>query len=135
MTKTLHGSCHCKAVTYEADVDLSKGTGKCNCTNCWKRRLWTAVVPPEGFRFLTGAAALSGYRPGEERGHGGFCRHCGTHVCGFNPVSPWNPAESVSVFVATLDHLDAAELAAAPVRYYDGLHDNWWNPPAEVRHL
>ena len=41
----------------------------------------------------------------------------------------------VSVKLAALDDLDPSELASAPVRLFDGRHDNWWNPPAEARHL
>jgi hypothetical protein len=41
----------------------------------------------------------------------------------------------VSVKLACLDDIDPAELAEAPVRYFDGRANNWWNPPAETRHL
>jgi hypothetical protein len=41
----------------------------------------------------------------------------------------------VSINLACLDDAEAAELAGAPVKYMDGRHDNWWNAPAETRHL
>ena len=61
--------------------------------------------------------------------------HCGVRPYGWVDVAEWNDTEYVSVNVACLDNLDPAELIAAPVQYMDGLHDNWWNPPAETRHL
>jgi len=65
----------------------------------------------------------------------GFCRECGVIPYGWVDAAEWNDGEYVSVNVACLDDLDPAELAAAPVSYMDGRHDNWWNPPAETRHL
>lgn len=134
-TKTYHGSCYCKRVTFEADIDFAEGTGKCNCTSCWKRRWWSVRARPEGFRLLGGESELSKYRAGSDVGHGGFCTHCGVIPYGYVDKTEWNPAAYWSVNVACLDDLDPAELVAAPVQYMDGRHDNWWNVPAETRHL
>jgi hypothetical protein len=40
-----------------------------------------------------------------------------------------------SINVLCLDDIDLTELLAAPVEYYNGLHDNWGEMPAEIRHL
>ncbi len=133
--KKYKGSCHCGRVKFEAELDLADGTGKCNCTSCFKKRWWSARVKPENFRAISGQEELSGYKPGAETGHGGFCKHCGVSTYGWVDASDWNPTAYVSISVSSLDDVDPAELAAAPVQYMDGRNDNWWNPPAETRHL
>lgn len=126
-TKTFHGSCKCGAVKFEADIDVSKGTSKCNCTSCWKRRWWSVRVDPQGFRSLTGEDTLSK--------EGGFCTKCGIVPYGHVPATEWNPSPYVSVNVAALDDLDPRELMAAPIQLCDGRNDNWWNKPEYVAHL
>lgn len=126
---TYHGSCHCKSVQFKAAIDLSEGTGKCNCTLCWKRRAWSARATPEDFRLTKGADVLSG---GE---NGGFCTKCGILTFGFVPKSEWNETARYSVNIPALDDLDPQDLIAAPVTFYDGRDDNWWHAPKETRHL
>jgi hypothetical protein len=133
--KHYQGSCHCRRITFEADIDVSEGTSKCNCTSCWKKRLWSVRARPEDFRPLTGEQEMSGYTPGSDSSTSGFCKHCGVLTYARVGVSEWNKAEYVSISVASLDDLDPAELVAAPITYRDGRADNWWNPPAETRHL
>src|SRR5687767_5477808 len=133
--KTYKGSCICGKVRFEADIDLSAGTGKCNCTRCWKRRFWSTQVKPEAFRYRGGEEMLSGYKAGAEKGHGGFCKGCGVIPYGWVDKADWNDGEKVSINLACLDDLDPSELAEAPVHYMDGRADNWWNAPKETRHL
>lgn len=133
--KTYRGSCNCKRVVFEADIDLAQGTGKCNCTSCWKKRWWSVRARPESFRPLQGEQELSAYRPGQKTGHGGFCTHCGVATYAWIDAAEWNDGEYVSINVAALDDLSPEELLAAPVQYMDGRADNWWNAPAETRHL
>ncbi len=134
MKNTYQGSCHCGKVRFEADVDLSAGTGRCNCSICAKRREWSAVVKPTGFRLLSDEAELSDYQFATKSAHHLFCRTCGVASFGRGYVEEVG-GDYVSLSVSCLDNVEPAELAELSVRYMDGRHDNWLNPPAETRYL
>ena len=134
MLKTYHGSCHCGAVRYKADIDLAQGTGKCSCSICTKTRNWSIGIKPNAFRLISGADDLSDYQFGSNNVHHPFCRHCGIQTFGHGHVAEMG-GDFVSIKLATLDDVTPAELIEAPVRYFDGRDNNWWNTPAETRHL
>jgi hypothetical protein len=131
--KTYHGSCHCGAVRYEADIDLALGTIKCNCSICSKMRFWAVQLAPGAFRLLQGRDSLREYRFHTRRDGHHFCGECGINV--FSTGDGQRSGPFVAVTVSSLDDLPVADLLAAPVRHIDGRNDNWATPPAEIRHL
>ncbi|MYM33550.1 GFA family protein [Duganella sp. FT94W] len=131
--KTYHGSCHCGAVTFDADIDLGQGTLRCNCSICVKARFWPAIVKPEAFRLKSGEGELTLYQFLTKRDKHLFCRHCGVRAFGIGQSPRWG--EFYAVNVTCLDDVSEAELAAAPITYLDGKNDNWDTPPQETRYL
>jgi len=127
MLKTYHGSCHCGAVKYEVDLDLSsRFTARCNCTFCSKLRYWGARAKPEHFRLLSPTSlediGLSEYIIHSPQIHNRFCQRCGI----YSFIDGWVPEEGEYVYinVACLELTDE-ELKALKIRYVDGRSDTW----------
>jgi hypothetical protein len=137
--KTYTGRCHCGAVRFEADVDLAQGTIKCNCTSCTKARSWLVFASADRFRLTAGAESQATYQwtpPGRKEPtiqfH--FCDTCGVRTPGRGDLAAMGGV-FYAVQVPLLDGVDAAELAAAPIQYVDGLNDRFDRAPADTRFL
>lgn len=119
-TKTYRGSCHCGAIRFEADIDLSAGTGRCNCTFCTKSAWWGSLVRPSAFRLQSGEELLSDYSR-SEYGHHRFCSRCG-----IRPFGDCNIPEIGGRFVSiNLNCLDDVDLEGVPVTFRDGRSNTW----------
>jgi hypothetical protein len=121
--RTRHGSCHCGAVRFEAELDLGRGTIQCNCTLCTKQRSWVAIVPRASFRLLAGSDALTEYHCNTRTEGHMFCSVCGVRVFHTGESPRWG--EYVAVSVACLDDVTDGEMAEAPVTVLDGRNDTW----------
>ncbi|HZW23458.1 GFA family protein [Noviherbaspirillum sp.] len=133
MMKTYRGSCHCGAVSFEAEIDLTQSTYRCNCSICRRTRFWPAIAKPDGFRLLTGETDLTKYVFNTRKNHHYFCKHCGVRAFGIGNETP--VGKMVGINVMCLEGVSEEELSKVPVTYVDGLHDNWQNPPAFCSHL
>ncbi|RYZ04231.1 MAG: GFA family protein [Myxococcales bacterium] len=118
MKQAVAGSCHCRAVQFRCQVDLSAPTTRCNCSICTKGRYWFAAVLPADFELLAGGDALADYRFGSHGVAHRFCRTCGVKVFG-EASHPALGGRFFAVSVVCLD-LEPERLASLPVQYHDG---------------
>lgn len=89
MTNTLHGRCHCGAVTFALDTErgvATLGPRTCQCGLCLAHGAsWTS--DPAGALVIAGAAHARAYQFGHKTSDFLFCRHCGVllaAVCNVN---------------------------------------------------
>ena len=125
-TRTLRGSCHCGAVRFEVEADMSRGGSRCNCSICTKLGAFGGMVKPAAFKLLGDESELGQYRWGVVSTRY-FCKQCGTHCYGRGNL-PELGGEFVSFSYNTIDDLELSELK---VVYWDGRHDNWHAGPSD----
>ena len=135
MLKTYVGGCHCGVIRFEVDVDISAGTGKCNCSICAKSRLWTVEAKLQAFRLIAGDADVADYRGDNPVAHHFFCKHSGVRPFQRVDMPNLSGAPYYNINVACLEGIDVEELIEAPLTFYDGRNNNWGSSPAETRHL
>ena len=132
MLKTYRGSCHCGAVKFEADLDLTQGSYRCNCSICRRTRFWPAVARPEGFRLLAGESDLTQYVFHTKKNLHYFCRHCGVRAFGVGTETPIG--KMIGVNLGCIEDLSDEELSRVPITYVDGRSGSL-AAPAHFSHL
>jgi hypothetical protein len=114
---TYHGSCHCKAVRFEADTTIDRVT-ICNCSICSKKGIVHHRVAPERLRLLAGESVLGIYQFGTRIAKHYFCSICGIHVF----TRPRAAPELYTINVRALDDFDLSTAQVETVQF-DGR--NW----------
>jgi hypothetical protein len=133
LTKSYKGSCHCGAVRFEADLDLTQTSYRCNCSICRRTRFWAAIAKPDGFRLLAGEADLVRYLFNTRKGEHYFCRHCGVRAFGFRNDTPVGKMYGVNI--GCLEDVSDEDQSRIPITYVDGRNDRWQAAPAFFAHL
>ena len=132
MLETYRGSCHCGAVQFEADLDLTQSSYRCNCSICRRTRFWPAVATAGGFRLLRGREDLTQYLFHTRKNHHYFCRHCGVRAFGVGNETPIGQMYGVNL--GCLEDVSDEVLARIPITYVDGRNDSQ-DPPEFFSHL
>lgn len=114
MLKTHQGGCHCGAVRYRVEIDLSKPVTQCNCSICSRTGTLLSFVPASGFTLEKGEDSLTDYQFNRKVIHHLFCKRCGVRsfARGEGPKGP-----AVAINTRCLDDVD---LATLNVQHFDG---------------
>lgn len=114
-TQHYEGSCHCGAVKFEADADLSSVIN-CNCSICEAKGLLLAFAPAASFKLVAGEDNLADYRFNKKRIRHLFCKTCGVETFG-RGADPQPDKDTVAINVRCLKGVALGELNLRP---FDG---------------
>lgn len=101
------GGCHCGAVRYRVELDLSQPVISCNCSICVRSGTLLAFVPVTAFTLEQGEEQLIDYQFNKKAIHHLFCKTCGirSFARGESPRGPM-----VAVNTRCLDGVDVGTL-------------------------
>ena len=104
MSTTYSGRCHCGAVRYTAEVDLTQPVVACNCSMCGRAGWLLSFIPATKFQLEAGADSLTDYQFARRHIHHTFCKVCG--VRSFARGNKPDGTPTVAVNVRCLDDVD-----------------------------
>ncbi|KND50442.1 MAG: Gfa-like protein [Parcubacteria bacterium C7867-007] len=99
-----NGACHCGAVKFEAEADLSTAVS-CNCSHCQMKGLILVFVPKDNFTLLTPEAPLTEYLFNKKSIHHQFCS-----VCGVQPYAYGNGPEGTAMCGINLRCVESVDI-------------------------
>ncbi len=105
--KKYTGNCHCKAVTFEVESEITSAAS-CNCSHCFAKGFILAFVPKNEVTILTGEDNLSEYRFNKKYIAHQFCKTCGVQPFG-TAVGP-DGIETAAINLRCLNNLDISSL-------------------------
>ena len=108
------GSCHCGAVAYEVEGEMT-AVVSCNCSICSRKGALLMAVPREKLSVLAGEDQLASYTFNSNRIVHRFCRTCGMHPFAEN----LDDADGASAYV-NIRCLADVDPAAPAVIAFDG---------------
>jgi hypothetical protein len=102
------GSCHCGAVAFELDGDVTEAM-ECNCSICRRRGSLLAFFPREKLVLTTPPDAIGNYRFNTHKIEHHFCTTCG--IAPFSDgIHPKTGEAMAAVNVRCLPDVDLASL-------------------------
>lgn len=112
---SIHGSCHCGAVSYRCEApDIDRGL-RCNCSICRRKGALMSefVIPKAEMQFEIEDGALSTYRFDSGIAQHHFCNRCGIYVFHETMRQPGH-------YRLNLGCVDGLDSFALPVEVFDG---------------
>ena len=79
MTSVYQGSCHCGAVRFEVETEVSPAT-RCNCSLCRRKgALMSPGFAADALKIVKGEGDLTLYQFNSRVAKHFFCKHCGIY--------------------------------------------------------
>ena len=111
---THKGSCHCGAVKFSFDGDLTQPVIECNCSHCARKGFLLTFVDADAFQLETPDAPLTEYRFNKKSLEHLFCPTCGVQAFA-RGKTPKTGRDTVAINVRCVEGIDLDALSRQAV--------------------